>query len=78
MIPRVSVTDIRTRQSGQHRFVSLTLLVPGEWTVSRAHDLADEVELAIAHRLPGTSVHTHLEPSDLATARAARPTDPPD
>jgi cation diffusion facilitator family transporter len=63
---QVSVTDVRSRQSGQHRFVSLTLLVPGEWTVSRAHDLADEVEAAVARRLPGTTVHTHLEPYGLA------------
>ena len=60
----VSVADVRTRQSGQHRFVSLTLLVPGEWTVRRGHDLADEVEAAIAGQLPGVAVQTHLEPLD--------------
>jgi cation diffusion facilitator family transporter len=61
----VSFTDVRTRQSGQHRFVSLTLLVPGEWTVRRGHDLADEVEAAIARELAGVAVQTHLEPADL-------------
>jgi cation diffusion facilitator family transporter len=61
----VGVTDVRTRQSGQHRFVSLTLKVPGEWTVRRGHDLADAVESAIAEELPGVAVQTHLEPADL-------------
>ncbi|HEY6793823.1 MAG TPA: cation diffusion facilitator family transporter [Kineosporiaceae bacterium] len=60
---QIAVSDIRTRQSGQQRFVSLTLLVPGEWTVHRAHDLADEVEAAIAQELPGVAVQTHLEPA---------------
>jgi len=61
----VAVTEIRTRQSGQHRFVELTLKVPGEWTVRHGHDLADDVETAIARALPGTAVQTHLEPSDV-------------
>jgi cation diffusion facilitator family transporter len=58
----VSVTHVRTRQSGQHRFVSLTLHVPGDWTVRQGHELADDVEAAIARELPGVAVQTHLEP----------------
>jgi cation diffusion facilitator family transporter len=60
--PDVDFTDLRTRESGQHRFVSLTLLVPGSWTVERAHDVADDVEAAIAADLTGTDVQTHIEP----------------
>jgi len=63
--PDVAIADVRTRQSGRHRFVALTLLVPGEWSVRRGHDLADEVEAAIARELPGVAVQTHLEPFDL-------------
>jgi divalent metal cation (Fe/Co/Zn/Cd) transporter len=55
-------TDLRTRESGRHRFVSLTVLVPADWTVERGHDLADDVEVAIASDLPDTDVQTHLEP----------------
>jgi cation diffusion facilitator family transporter len=58
----VGVTEVRTRQSGQHRFVSLTLRVPGDWTVRHGHDLADQVEAAIGRELPGVAVQTHLEP----------------
>ena len=54
--PDVDFADLRTRESGRHRFVSLTLLVPGDWTVERAHDVADEVEAAIAADLTGTDV----------------------
>jgi divalent metal cation (Fe/Co/Zn/Cd) transporter len=55
-------THLRTRESGRHRFVSLTVLVPANWTVERGHALADAVEVAIARDLPHTDVQTHLEP----------------
>ena len=54
--------DLRTRESGRHRFISLTVLVPADWTVKRGHALADDVEVAIALDLPDTDVQTHLEP----------------
>ena len=58
----VDFSDLRTRASGRDRFVSLTVLVPGDWTVQRGHDLADAVESKIARALPNTGVQTHLEP----------------
>ncbi|MDQ1483923.1 MAG: hypothetical protein QOF35_1999 [Actinomycetota bacterium] len=58
----IDFTDLRTRESGRHRFVSLKVLVPADWTVERGHALADAVEVAIAADLPGTDVQTHLEP----------------
>jgi len=60
--PETDFADLRTRESGRHRFVSLTVLVPPDWTVERGHTLADEVEVAIAADLPYTDVQTHLEP----------------
>ena len=53
---------LRTRSAGARRFVSLHVLVPGEWTVKRGHDLCEEIELAICKALPVTHVTTHLEP----------------
>ena len=53
---------LRTRTAGTRRFVSFHVLVPGEWTVLRGHDLCEEIELAIIKALPGTHVITHLEP----------------
>lgn len=55
---------IRTRVAGMRRFVSFHVLVPGEWTVKRGHDLCEEIELAISSALLTTHVTTHLEPLD--------------
>ncbi len=58
----IDFTDVRTRESGRHRFVSLTVRVPGAWTVERSHHLTAELEAAITKDLPDTAVQTHLEP----------------
>ena len=55
---------LQTRESGRERFVSMHVLVPGTWTVAEGHDLLEEVESRIRDSLPGTHVHTHLEPSE--------------
>lgn len=55
---------LRTRQSGSRAFVTLHVLVPGEWTVKHGHDWAERIELDIAGLLPGAHVTTHLEPLD--------------
>lgn len=53
---------IRTRQAGRRRFISMHVLVPGSWTVSRGHDLVAEIEADIRAALPESTVFTHLEP----------------
>jgi cation diffusion facilitator family transporter len=55
---------LRTRLAGSRRFVTMHVLVPGQWTVQQGHDLCDQIELEIAHALPGTHTITHLEPSE--------------
>lgn len=55
---------LQTRESGRDQFVSVHVLVPGSWTVTRAHDLVEEVEEAIRAELPHAQVHTHLEPRE--------------
>jgi len=55
---------LQTRESGRDQFVSVHVLVPGSWSVSRAHDLVEEVEAAITAELPHAQVHTHLEPCE--------------
>ncbi|MBF0328880.1 MAG: cation transporter [Nitrospirae bacterium] len=52
---------LRTRQSGSHRFVSLHVLVPGDWTVDRGHKLLERMEADIRSALPNVTVMTHLE-----------------
>lgn len=53
---------LRTRAAGPRRFVSMHVLVPGEWSVQRGHDLCEQIELSIVAALPECHVFTHLEP----------------
>jgi cation diffusion facilitator family transporter len=53
---------LRTRTSGQRRFVSLHVLVPGAWSIQRGHALTEQIERGIITVLPKTTVFTHLEP----------------
>ena len=55
---------LRTRESGTRRFVEVHLLVPGEWSLRNAHDLAETLEHEIRAALPQAHVLTHLEPLD--------------
>jgi cation diffusion facilitator family transporter len=55
---------LRTRESGVRRFISMHVLVPGTWTITRGHQLAEEIEREIRRALPHASVFTHLEPLD--------------
>ena len=56
---------LRTRASGQRRFVSMHVLVPGRWTVQRAHDLSEKLEAELAETLRGnTTFFIHIEPSE--------------
>ncbi|MBJ7288121.1 cation diffusion facilitator family transporter [Williamsia sp.] len=54
--------DIRTRESGHERFLQLHMLVPGEWSVQRGHDLVEEVETDLVQSLDHLHVTIHLEP----------------
>ncbi len=53
---------LRTRQSGQRRFVSVHLQVPGRWTVQRGHDIAEKIAEEMRERVPNLSTFTHIEP----------------
>lgn len=53
---------LRTRQAGARRFVSFHILVPGEWSVQRGHDLLEVIEERVRAAVPQSTVFTHLEP----------------
>lgn len=52
---------LRTRRSGARTFVALHVLVPGDWTVHRGHQLLEDIEADIRAALPGVTVFSHLE-----------------
>ncbi|WLP90183.1 cation diffusion facilitator family transporter [Gordonia sp. NB41Y] len=54
--------DVRTRESAHERFIQFHMLVPGDWSVARGHDLAEEVETALAARLDHIRPTIHVEP----------------
>jgi cation diffusion facilitator family transporter len=64
VIAPVQVHALRSRQSGARRFVSLHVLVPGDWNVQRGHELLERIEADIRRSIPNASVLTHLESLD--------------
>ncbi|MEX0731978.1 MAG: cation diffusion facilitator family transporter [Aquisalimonadaceae bacterium] len=74
---------LRTRIAASRRFISIHVLVPGDWSVGKGHDLADRIEQEIQSVLPGASVISHLEPIedprsylDIDLDQIGRPEDP--
>jgi len=55
---------LRTRASGPRRFISMHVLVPGEWTVQQGHDLSEQIERGLAEALPQSTFFIHIEPSE--------------
>jgi cation diffusion facilitator family transporter len=53
---------LRTRQAGAWRFIDFHVLVPGNWSVQRGHDLLERIEEEVRAAVPNSSVFTHLEP----------------
>jgi len=54
--------DLRTRTSGNVRFVQFHVWVPAEWTVQQAHDRLDAVEEELQQKFPGTEILIHVDP----------------
>jgi cation diffusion facilitator family transporter len=53
---------VRTRSAAARSFVSMHILVPGDWSVQRGHHLAEQVEQEIHTRIPQIHIITHVEP----------------
>jgi cation diffusion facilitator family transporter len=60
--PGVTYHALRTRQAGARRFVDFHLLVPGVYSVKRAHDTVNRIEDSVCQAIPGTEVTIHIEP----------------
>ena len=55
---------LRTRQAGSRAFVTLHVLVPGDWSVQYGHDWAERIEVDIRNAIQHADVTTHLEPKE--------------
>jgi cation diffusion facilitator family transporter len=64
VVAPVQVHALRSRQSGTRKFVSMHVLVPGDWSVHRGHQLLEQIEADIRAAIPNVSVLTHLESLD--------------
>ena len=60
----VTFHGLQTRESGKDRFMSVHMLVPGEWSVAEAHDRVEEVEQQLRSQVADLQVLTHLEPRE--------------
>lgn len=62
----VEAHDLRARHAGQATFVEFHLVVPGDMTVDRAHDICDRVEAAMKAAFEGCKITIHVEPEHKA------------
>ncbi len=58
----LSFHALRTRRAAHRAFISLHVLVPGQWSVQQGHDAAENIESDIRALFDTATVFTHLEP----------------
>lgn len=58
--------DLRTRIAGKSTFIDFHLVVPGEMSVDKAHEICDRIEIAIVEDVPGARITIHVEPEHKA------------
>lgn len=64
----INIHDLRTRLSGQQLFVQMHLELDRDMPLWRAHEIAEDVELAILARFPGVDVLVHEDPAPVPNA----------
>lgn len=57
--------ELRTRSSGIQPFIQFHLELDGNLTLSRAHEIADQVEARIQEAFPGAEIIIHQDPEGL-------------
>ena len=67
------VHDLRTRQSGPTRFVQLHLELDDQLPLVRAHQIADEAELAVRQAFERMDVIIHMDPISVLTKEQQGP-----
>lgn len=62
----VEAHDLRTRHAGRATFIDFHLVVPGETSVSEAHEVCDRLEAALKAEVPDANITIHVEPEHKA------------
>ena len=65
----IEAHDLRTRQAGRLSFVAFHLVVPGDMTVDRSHEICDRLEHAIRDETGEALITIHVEPDGKAKHR---------
>jgi cation diffusion facilitator family transporter len=60
----LSYHALRTRHSGSQHYIEAHIVVPGDWTVQRAHDIADRLEDQIEKTLHPATALIHVDPPE--------------
>ena len=60
----VDIHGLRTRGAGHLSFAEMHVLVPGAWSVRRAHDIVEGIERALEDEFDDLTVTTHIEPRE--------------
>lgn len=60
----ISYHSLYTRKAASKRFVSLHLVMPGEWQIEKGHEVTKSIESEIAGIFPGSDVFVHVEPAN--------------
>lgn len=62
----IEAHDLRTRNAGAATFLDFHLVVPGEMSVTQAHDICDRIERALHEAFDDLRVTIHVEPENKA------------
>ena len=62
----IEAHDLRSRDAGRATFIDFHLVVPGEMSVSDAHDICDRIERALKAEVGDALITIHVEPEDKA------------
>lgn len=55
---------LRTRMSGETRYIDMHIVVPRDWTVVQGHDVADALEKRLVTQMHPAVVVVHVDPYD--------------
>lgn len=58
----INISNLRTRKSGSIKYIEFHIVLDGDITVTKSHDLCDEIEKDLENILGNTNISIHVEP----------------